>query len=57
MYQCNRCKKIMTPSAWHEHECEDMRSLKEMPTDILTEVANKVLTEEEAWEIVDKKKN
>jgi hypothetical protein len=61
--QCSRCKKIITGRDEYEaevkfdlHRCEGMRSLDNMPDDLLKKMVHDEITEDEAWEIADNRK-
>jgi len=50
-YKCTRCQAIGYD--FDLHKCAGLRSLDEMPIEILERVAKNEITEVEAWEIVE----
>lgn len=53
--QCSRCGEKMSWGDWQVHKCKNLRSLSEMPTYVLMQLAKKQITETEAWAIVDQR--
>ena len=50
-YKCTRCQAIGYD--FDLHKCAGLRSLDEMPIEILERVAKNEITEVEAWKIVE----
>lgn len=59
---CKRCGKKLVgrteqdaEAFFDQHECKGKRDLREMPTDLLAKLALGELTEDQAWEIANKR--
>ncbi len=50
---CTRCNATMPRREWDTHRCAGMRSLRDMPLDLLALVARRELSEADAWALVD----
>ncbi len=51
--KCTRCGATMPNGDFHDHVCENMRSLYDMDQDVLLRVINNEITEDDAWGIQD----
>ena len=61
--RCSRCGLTMSAASEYEaevqfsnHVCRDLRALKNMPTDLLTQVAEGGISEAAAWRLTDARK-
>ena len=52
----NRCNRVMNRTDWGKHECKDMRNIKELPFDILRQLAHGKITEKKAWAMADERR-
>ena len=50
---CERCGARMSSRAFNSHACKGMRPLREMHTVALRKLADREISEAEAWELSD----